>query len=208
VTIFTADTTMGEILAAPAERYTAVLHAAEAARVVRSVYPTASVIEFAHAEYDRFPTGVLFTVWPQNAADAPLFDYNLDVDGGEFSDDQLDLIESLLTWAADADPSELFTEAAEPDGVAWALDLDEALRLDRLHAVGRVLHYATGADGVGEQYLDEELDDMLRDLDSPANTEPDYDDTRWSRLAFLLDELGERQLIAELAIQTERLATV
>jgi hypothetical protein len=177
-----------------------VLHAAEAARIVRSAYPGAKTIEFAHAEYDRFPTGVLFTVWADD--DEPLFDYNLHLDGGGFTDDQLDLIESLLTWAADADPSELFTEAAEPDGVAWALDLDEALRLDRLHALGRVLHYAVGAGGVGEEFLDEEIDDLLREVGiDVAERDASYDGSRWARLALLLDAIGERELTTELTIQ-------
>lgn len=231
MTLITADMPMDEILRAPLDRQTSVLHAAEAARLVRSVYPTASVIEFAHADYDLFPTGVVFNVWASDDDDVPLFDYNVHKDGGKFTDNQLDLLESLLTWAADADPSDLFTEAAEPDGVAWALDLDEALRLDHLISMGRVLGYAAEVAGLGDVDLEAVLDELVHEVRgreaSQAYNDGDRDDLddddaheelhdaadgaaaetnnsgRWEQVSYLLDQYGERDLCALLVKDDE-----
>lgn len=190
-----------------AGHHIAVMHAAEAARRITDRYEGAEEIEFAQSAEAGIEPYDLFLVLPAADSDDHLWaDY--ETGKGGLTDDDVDYVQSLLTWAGDAldaaghgDMLDFqMVVPGELGGNSWRMSLPLVLTHDLSAAVGRLVGLVERL-GLGRRGA---LDAVVGDVDhtdqccaTTVSSEEQADDINdagvFAQARFLIRHLGERE---------------
>jgi len=184
------------------EQFAAVVHAAEAARIIVHRLPQASMLELAAEKVPGIDKYDLFNVWPSGTGNQLWTDAG--AADGPLTDDDVDRITSLLAAAGESDPNVF--EPGELASGAWQLFLHDVLKTDLDLTVERLGIHAFIDVGLSE----DKLAGLIRDTAANSGTgspdddvNPSHPDARavvakatidagaYAQVAYLIEHLGE-----------------